>query len=81
MTTKATARPTAKQKMLNKLAEKHALGGPPEGDEFVVADWAETTGLSNSQANKNLGELVSDGHLTMRVGRVGKRTGNIYKPA
>ena len=71
---------TAKKKMLSKLAEKHAIGGPPEGDEFTIADWQEVTGLSNSHANNQLGKMVSNGELTMRTGRINHRRRKIYKP-
>ena len=72
---------TTKNKALKKLAQKHAVGGPPVGDEFTVKEWEDETGVSQSRAHQQLSQMVARGEITKRFGRVGSRRTNIYKPA
>lgn len=71
---------TTKQKTLKNLVKKHATGGPPVGNEFTTRDWEKAAGISNSHADKQLKALVASGELTVRKGKVGFKSGNIYKP-
>jgi hypothetical protein len=59
--------------------------GPPEGDEFTVAEYMERrkfpdTPTGKQSAYRELDAFLASGKLTVRKGRVGKREGNIYAP-
>lgn len=70
---------------LKKLIRKQ--GGPPSGDEFTVRDYmaaykAENgVPISHPGATKHLNDMLRDGAITVRTGKVNNRSANIYKPA
>jgi hypothetical protein len=70
---------------IDKLLAEMPNEGPPEEDEFTLYEYMDVynkrhkVNLSTSGANRHLKNMLKDGLVTMRKGRLGGKIGNIYK--